>query len=103
MFLARRRLAQEVAVRTLCWRKSRDKFVARGDVDVVILTGGTKTAPKMLQRKLQMNLLAETGGKNATVVTALADRDQAIKHIIHSTFGPSGQKCWATSLLILEQ
>ena len=50
-----------------------------------------------------MNLLAETGGKNATVVTALADRDQAIKHIIYSTFGPSGQKCWATSLLILEQ
>ena len=50
-----------------------------------------------------MNLLAETGGKNATIVTALADREQAIKHVLHSAFSHSGQKCSATSLLILEE
>ena len=50
-----------------------------------------------------MNLLAETGGKNATIVTALADRDLAIKNVLHSAFSHSGQKCSATSLLILEE
>ena len=48
------------------------------------------------------NLFAETGGKNATIVTALSDRDQAIKHVLHSAFSHSGQKCSATSLLMLE-
>jgi len=32
----------------------------------------------------------------------MADRDQAIKHVIYSAFGHAGQKCSATSLLILE-
>jgi RHH-type proline utilization regulon transcriptional repressor/proline dehydrogenase/delta 1-pyrroline-5-carboxylate dehydrogenase len=33
----------------------------------------------------------------------MADRDQAIKNVIYSAFGNSGQKCSATSLLILEK
>ncbi|MEP3480395.1 MAG: proline dehydrogenase family protein [Fuerstiella sp.] len=79
------------------------KLVSHDDVDCVILTGGTDTALRMLNTKPSMNLLAETGGKNATIVTAMADRDQAIKHVIHSAFGHSGQKCSATSLLLLER
>ena len=35
-------------------------------------------------------------------MTALADREQAIKHVLHSAFSHGGQKCSATSLLILE-
>ncbi|MCA9234133.1 MAG: proline dehydrogenase family protein [Planctomycetales bacterium] len=72
-------------------------------VDAVILTGGTATALAMLDACPTMELLAETGGKNATIVTALADRDLAIKNVLHSAFGHSGQKCSATSLLILEE
>jgi RHH-type proline utilization regulon transcriptional repressor/proline dehydrogenase/delta 1-pyrroline-5-carboxylate dehydrogenase len=72
-------------------------------VDFVILTGGTETGMEMLRRKPSLNLSAETGGKNATIVTAMADRDQACKNIIYSAFGNSGQKCSATSLLILER
>ena len=53
-------------------------------------------------RQPALNLFAETGGKNATIVTALSDRDQAIKHILHSAFSHGGQKCSATSLLLLE-
>ena len=68
-------------------------------VDAVVLTGGTATAAEMLAHKPTMNLLAETGGKNATIVTALSDRDQAIKNVLHSAFSHSGQKCSATSLL----
>lgn len=79
------------------------KIVSHDDVDAVILTGGTDTALRMLDADPCMNLLAETGGKNATIVTAMSDRDQAIKHVIHSAFGHSGQKCSATSLLLLEQ
>jgi RHH-type proline utilization regulon transcriptional repressor/proline dehydrogenase/delta 1-pyrroline-5-carboxylate dehydrogenase len=78
------------------------RLVSHDGVDAVILTGGTSTAVDMLGTKPTMNLLAETGGKNATIVTALADRDQAIKNVLHSAFSHSGQKCSATSLLILE-
>lgn len=78
-------------------------LAAHPGVDAVILTGGTATALRMLERRPDMQLMAETGGKDATIVTALADRDQAIKHVLHSAFSHSGQKCSATSLLILEQ
>ena len=70
-------------------------------VNAVILTGGTETARSLLRENPRLNLFAETGGKNATIVTALADRDQAIKHVLHSAFSHAGQKCSATSLLLL--
>ncbi len=79
------------------------QLVSHADVDVVILTGGTETARQMLRHKPDLRLLAETGGKNATIVTMLSDRDQAIKNILHSALSHSGQKCSATSLLILEE
>jgi RHH-type proline utilization regulon transcriptional repressor/proline dehydrogenase/delta 1-pyrroline-5-carboxylate dehydrogenase len=79
------------------------RLAAHPDLDLVILTGGTDTAFAMLRARPETNLLAETGGKNATIVTALADREQAIKHVLHSAFSHSGQKCSATSLLILEE
>ena len=77
-------------------------LVTHDDVDTVILTGGTETALTMLRSKPRMRLFAETGGKNATIVTSMADRDQTIKNVLHSAFSHSGQKCSATSLLILE-
>ncbi len=78
------------------------RLVTHDDVDVVILTGGTETAETLLRAKPGMTLLAETGGKNATIVTAISDRDQAIQNVLHSAFGHAGQKCSATSLLLLE-
>ncbi|MCM2373088.1 proline dehydrogenase family protein [Aporhodopirellula aestuarii] len=77
-------------------------LVANPEIDTVILTGGTATAKRMLHVRPDLHLLAETGGKNATIVTAMADRDLAIKHVLYSAFGHSGQKCSATSLLLLE-
>src|SRR4029434_3630865 len=47
-------------------------------------------------------LFAETSGKNAIIVTALADRDQAIRDLVRSAFGHNGQKCSAASLAICE-
>jgi RHH-type proline utilization regulon transcriptional repressor/proline dehydrogenase/delta 1-pyrroline-5-carboxylate dehydrogenase len=77
-------------------------LVTHPEVDSVVLTGGTETALRMLNARPELRLLAETGGKNATIVTALADRELAVKHVIHSAFSHSGQKCSATSLLLLE-
>ncbi len=72
-------------------------------INFAILTGGEETAYAMLESNPTLLLSAETGGKNATIVSKFADRDSAIKNIIHSAFSNSGQKCSATSLLILEE
>jgi len=79
------------------------KLANHPDIDFIILTGGTDTGMQILRQRPGVFLAAETGGKNATIVTAMADRDLAIKNILHSAFGNSGQKCSATSLLILEK
>lgn len=78
------------------------KLVNHPQVNAVILTGGTETALTMLGDNPRLHLFAETGGKDATIVTAVSDRDQAIKHILHSAFSHAGQKCSATSLLLLQ-
>jgi RHH-type proline utilization regulon transcriptional repressor/proline dehydrogenase/delta 1-pyrroline-5-carboxylate dehydrogenase len=79
------------------------KLTHHPDVDFIILTGGTDTGMRILKERPDVFLAAETGGKNATIVTAMSDRDQAIKNVIQSAFGHCGQKCSATSLLILEK
>jgi RHH-type proline utilization regulon transcriptional repressor/proline dehydrogenase/delta 1-pyrroline-5-carboxylate dehydrogenase len=71
-------------------------------VNCVILTGGTETAKKFLKMRPELDLAAETGGKNSMIITALSDRDLAIKDLLHSAFSNGGQKCSATSLAILE-
>jgi RHH-type proline utilization regulon transcriptional repressor/proline dehydrogenase/delta 1-pyrroline-5-carboxylate dehydrogenase len=73
------------------------------DVDFIILTGGTDTGLRILGERPDAALAAETGGKNATIVTAMSDREQAVGNVVYSAFGNSGQKCSATSLLILEK
>ncbi len=73
------------------------------DLGAVILTGGTDTARQILARRPGLHLLAETGGKNATIVSSLSDRELAIKNALHSAFSHAGQKCSATSLLLLEE
>ena len=79
------------------------RLATHPDVDTVVFTGGTATALHLLGRRPEMRMLAETGGKNAMIVTALADRDLAVKSVVQSAFGHAGQKCSATSLLILER
>ena len=49
-----------------------------------------------------LRLFAETSGKNALVISALADTELAVKDLVKSAFGHSGQKCSAASLGILE-
>ena len=68
----------------------------------VVLTGAYETARMFLDWRPSLRLFAETSGKNSLVVSALADRDLAIRDLVRSAFGHSGQKCSAASLGILE-
>lgn len=71
-------------------------------LDAVILTGGTSTARLFMKMRPSLRLSAETGGKNAIIISGMADRDLAIKDLVQSAFGHSGQKCSAASLAILD-
>ena len=70
--------------------------------DAVVLTGAYETARMFQEWRPSLRLFAETSGKNALVISALADRDLAIKDLVRSAFGHAGQKCSAASLGILE-
>jgi RHH-type proline utilization regulon transcriptional repressor/proline dehydrogenase/delta 1-pyrroline-5-carboxylate dehydrogenase len=76
-------------------------LVAHPNVGRVILTGGYETAERFREAKPGLNLLAETSGKNAIIVTPSADLDLAAKDVANSAFGHAGQKCSAASLVIL--
>ena len=80
-----------------------EHMIPSKDIDFTIFTGGEKTAYDIIKSRPDIHLSAETGGKDATIVTAMADRDQALKNVIVSAFHNSGQKCSATSLLVLER
>ena len=69
----------------------------------IILTGGTDTAQSIARTSPSTPLSAETGGKNAIILTASGDRDHAIMNIVTSAFGNAGQKCSACSLLLVER
>jgi RHH-type proline utilization regulon transcriptional repressor/proline dehydrogenase/delta 1-pyrroline-5-carboxylate dehydrogenase len=77
-------------------------LVADARVGGVILTGSVETARLFLGWRPDLPLFAETSGKNAIIVTSLADRDQAIRDLVRSAFGHNGQKCSAASLAICE-
>lgn len=69
----------------------------------IIMTGGTDTAFRILEVNPKTPLSAETGGKNAIILTASGDRDKAIMSVVKSAFSNAGQKCSACSLLMVEK
>ena len=77
-------------------------LVTHPDIDAVILTGGYETAQLFHTWRPDLELHAETSGKNAIVITAAADVDAAVRDLVRSAFGHSGQKCSAASLAIVE-
>lgn len=77
------------------------KLVADQRVERVILTGAYETAVAMRETRPDLPILAETSGKNAIIVTPNADLDLAVRDVVQSAFGHAGQKCSASSLVIL--
>jgi RHH-type proline utilization regulon transcriptional repressor/proline dehydrogenase/delta 1-pyrroline-5-carboxylate dehydrogenase len=77
-------------------------LITHPSVGAVILTGSWDTARLFAGWTPSRRLLAETSGKNAMVITATADVDQAVGDLVRSAFGHAGQKCSAASLAIVD-
>lgn len=75
-------------------------LISHEDADAVILTGASETGQLFRSWNPQMNIMAETSGKNSLIITPAADPDLAINDLYLSAFGHSGQKCSAASLVI---
>ena len=87
-------------------------LVDHPDVDLIAFTGSREVGLRIWesagktregQRELK-RVICEMGGKNAVIIDADADLDEAIVDTIYSAFGYQGQKCSACSrLIILEE
>jgi RHH-type proline utilization regulon transcriptional repressor/proline dehydrogenase/delta 1-pyrroline-5-carboxylate dehydrogenase len=84
-------------------RDSLADLTAHPSIKHIILTGGTDTAFRLLTNSPRTPLSAETGGKNAIIITGQADQDHAILNVVTSAFGNAGQKCSACSLLLVDR
>jgi alpha-ketoglutaric semialdehyde dehydrogenase len=74
------------------------------ELDALTFTGSTATG-NHLRRSLadrNVRLQTETGGKNASVVLADADVELAAATVAAAAFGQAGQRCTATSRLIVD-
>jgi RHH-type proline utilization regulon transcriptional repressor/proline dehydrogenase/delta 1-pyrroline-5-carboxylate dehydrogenase len=91
----------EVLSFVLCRDEDGTLLLRHQDVAAVVLTGATSTAQFFLEQRPSLDLHAETGGKNALIISGLADRELAIRDLVASAFGYAGQKCSAASLAIL--
>jgi acyl-CoA reductase-like NAD-dependent aldehyde dehydrogenase len=75
------------------------------DVNVISFTGSSEVGRRINEvagRKLKRVSL-ELGGKNAQIVLADADLELALEGVLWGAFGTTGQRCTATSRLILEE
>ncbi len=74
-------------------------------IRAVSFTGSTKTGQIVAQNcgKLTKHVCLEMGGKNAQIVMPDADMELALNGVLWGVFGTTGQRCTATSRLILHQ
>lgn len=77
----------------------------RPEVRVISFTGSTMVGTEIaaLCGKNNKKLSLEMGGKNAQIVMEDADIDLAIEGVLWGAFGTTGQRCTATSRLILHK
>ena len=80
-------------------------LVEHPDVPVMSFTGSTATGSFIGETcgRMHKRLSLEMGGKNAMVVMDDADLDLALDGVLWGAFGTTGQRCTATSRLILHK
>jgi acyl-CoA reductase-like NAD-dependent aldehyde dehydrogenase len=78
-------------------------IVAHPDVGLISFTGSTETGREIAQAcgRLHKRLSLEMGGKNAQIVMPDADLELALDGVLWGAFGTTGQRCTATSRLLL--
>jgi acyl-CoA reductase-like NAD-dependent aldehyde dehydrogenase len=74
-------------------------------VGVISFTGSTETGAEIGATcgRMHKRLSLEMGGKNATIVMDDADLDLALEGVLWGAFGTTGQRCTATSRLIVHE
>ena len=79
-------------------------IVEHPDVPLISFTGSTETGRIVGETcgRLHKRLSLEMGGKNAMIVLDDADLDLALEGVLWGAFGTTGQRCTATSRLILQ-
>jgi acyl-CoA reductase-like NAD-dependent aldehyde dehydrogenase len=79
-------------------------IVAHPGVALVSFTGSTETGSKVGEAcgRSHKRLSLEMGGKNAMIVLDDADLDLALDGVLWGAFGTTGQRCTATSRLIVQ-
>ncbi len=89
-----------------------DLLIGHPGVALVAFTGSKEVGLHILERSGRYAeeagevraVVAEMGGKNAVIVDADADLDEAVVGVVRSAFGYQGQKCSACSrVVVLEQ
>lgn len=80
-------------------------LVAHPDVPLISFTGSTSTGSQVGETcgRMHKRLSLEMGGKNAQIVLDDADLDLALEGALWGAFGTTGQRCTATSRLILQK
>lgn len=79
-------------------------IVDHPDIPLISFTGSTETGSKVGETcgRMHKRLSLEMGGKNAQIVLDDARLDLALDGVLWGAFGTTGQRCTATSRLILQ-
>ena len=80
-------------------------MVEHPDVPVISFTGSTETGAIIGATcgRMHKRLSLEMGGKNAMLVMDDADLDLALEGVLWGAFGTTGQRCTATSRLVVHE
>ncbi len=80
-------------------------LVEHPEVPVISFTGSTDTGSKIGETcgRMHKRLSLEMGGKNAQIVMDDADLELALEGVLWGAFGTTGQRCTATSRLIVHR
>ncbi len=86
-------------------------LVESTDVNIVAFTGSMQVGLQILKtagdtpssQHHVKKVICEMGGKNAIIVDADADLDEAVQGVVQSAFGFQGQKCSACSRIIVHE
>src|SRR5690349_15615401 len=80
-------------------------LVEHPEVPVISFTGSTETGSIIGETcgRMHKRLSLEMGGKNAMIVMDDADLDLALEGVLWGAFGTTGQRCTATSRLLLHK
>ena len=85
-------------------REISETLLGHPELDALTFTGSTAIGNHLRRTLADRNvrLQTETGGKNASVVLADADLELAAATVAAAAFGQAGQRCTATSRLIVD-